>query len=568
MPYFINKLQKEILSAVEKAVGQELDISQLEITRPPEAAMGDLAVPCFYLTKLLRISPNQVALEIKQKIKLPTGVKSVSNFGPYLNFFLNEKHLAKAVISEVKKKEDKYGRLPWKKEKVMIEYSQPNTHKEFHVGHLRNAVLGSALVNLYRFVGQKVIAVNYIGDIGSHVAKCLWALDKFHKKDPEPAEHKGQYLGRIYSEAVQKTEASEKYRQEAQVVQKKLEAGDKYWTALWKKTRAWSLQEFDGIYKILGIKFDKFFFESEVEKPGKKIVAELLAQGVAEKSEGAIIIDLEQYGLKQFLLLKSDGTSLYSTKELALAKLKFDKYKIDASYVVVDSRQSFYFQQFFKTLEIMGFHKKTKHIAYEFVTLPEGAMASRQGNVVLFEDLLAEMAALAQAETAKRHSDWGKAEIASTAEKIALAAIKFSMLKVGKNSVIVFNPQEALSFDGYSGPYLQYTVTRINSILRKNKSISQTVDYALLADPAEKELLIKLAEFPQAINEAAQEFEPSTLGKYLFDLAKIFSSYYQEVPILNSEDKLRSARLALIAGVRQVLTNGLDLLGIETLERM
>ncbi|MFA5124916.1 MAG: arginine--tRNA ligase [Patescibacteria group bacterium] len=568
MPYFINKLEKEILHSIAAAVGQDLDIGQLEITRPPEAAMGDLAVPCFYLTKLLRISPNQIALEIKQKIKLPTGVRSVSNLGPYLNFFLNEKYLAKAVISEIKKKEDKYGCLSWNKEKVMIEYSQPNTHKEFHVGHLRNAVLGSALVNLYRFVGQKVIAANYIGDIGSHVAKCLWALDKFHKKDPEPTEHKGQYLGKIYSEAVQKSEASEKYHQEAQVVQKKLEAGDKYWTALWKKTRAWSLQEFDGIYKILGIKFDKFFYESEVEKPGKKIVAELLAQGIAEKSEGAVIIDLEQYGLKKFLLLKTDGTSLYSTKELALAKLKFDKYKIDASYVVVDSRQSFYFQQFFKTLEIMGFHKKTKHIAYEFVTLPEGAMASRQGNVVLFEDLLAEMTALAQEETAKRHNEWSKEEISSTAEKIALAAIKFSMLKVGKNSVIVFNPQEALSFEGYSGPYLQYTVTRINSILRKNKDAVQAADYALLVDPMEKELLIKLAEFPRTINEAAQEFEPGVLSKYLFDLARIFSAYYQEVTILNSEGKLRSARLALIVSVRQVLVNGFDLLGIETLERM
>jgi len=561
-------LQKEILSAVEKAVGQEIDISQLEITRPPEASLGDWAVPCFYLTKLLRISPNQVALEIKNKIKLPAGVKSAQNFGPYLNFFLKEKYLAKGLLTDIGKKQEKYGRLAGEKEKVMIEYSQPNTHKEFHVGHLRNAVLGSALVNLYRLAGQKVIAANYIGDIGSHVAKCLWALNKFHQGEPEPASHKGQYLGKIYTEAVQKAEENEEYKKEAQEVQNKLEAGDKYWTNLWKKTRTWSLEEFNGIYKILGVKFDKVFYESEVEKPGKKIVEELLAQGVAKKSEGAVIIDLEQYGLKQFLLLKSDGTSLYSTKELALAKLKFDKYKIDASYVVVDSRQSFYFQQFFKTLEIMGFKKKVKHIAYEFVTLPAGAMSSRQGNVVLFEDFLREMTALASQETGKRHKDWSEKEVAETAEKIALAAIKFSMLRVGKNSVIVFDPSEALSFDGYSGPYLQYTVTRINSILRKNDLAIKAPDYSLLKERAEKELLLKLAQFPQTISEAAREFEPSVLSKYLFETAKIFAGYYQEVPVLNSEENLRLARLALIGGVKQVLVNGLNILGIETLERM
>lgn len=569
MDYALQKIKAEIIEAVAQAVGQEIDKSQLEITQPPEASLGDFSVPCFYLTKLLRISPNQIAQELKDKIPAKGMIKSIKNVGPYLNFYLNDALLPAKVLKEIEKKGALYGNYKGDKEKVMIEYSQPNTHKEFHIGHLRNVVLGSSLVNIYRFNGKKVIAANYIGDIGSHVAKCLWALDKFHKDESEPTEHKGQYLGKLYSEAVNLCEENEENKKEAGEVQKKLENGDKYFTALWKKTRAWSLEEFDGIYGILGAKFDKIFYESEVEKPGKAIVADLLERKIAEPSQGAVVIDLDKYGLKQFLLLKSDGSSLYSTKELALAKLKFEKYKIDASYVVVDSRQSFYFQQFFKTLEIMGFKKKTAHIAYEFVTLPDGAMASRKGNVVLFEDFFGEMKKLAEAETGKRHQDWPAEEIKITAEKIALSAIKFSMIKTGRANAIVFDLKEALSFDGYTGPYLQYTVTRINSLLRKAefKSVKHP-DYSCLTENQEKELIIKLAQFPEIVAEVAEAFEPSRLAQYLFELAKIFSGYYQTVPVINSEARVKEARLALIISVRQTLVNGLALLGIETVERM
>lgn len=569
MDYAINKVKNEIIDAIAQAIGQEVDRSKLELTQPPEAGMGDFCLPCFYLTKLLRISPNQIAQELKNKIPAKGMIKSVQNLGPYLNFFLNDKLLSAKVLKEIAKKGDDFGRHKSAKEKVMIEYSQPNTHKEFHVGHLRNVILGSSLVNLYRFIGKKVIAANYIGDIGSHVAKTLWVMEKFHQGEPEPTEHKGQYLGKLYTEAVNLCEENEQYKQEAAEAQKKLEAGDKHLTALWKKTRAWSLEEFDAIYKILGAKFDQVFYESEVEKPGKKIVADLLEKKIAQRSEGAVVIDLEKYDLKKFLLLKSDGSSVYATKELALAELKFKKYKLDASYVVVDSRQSFYFRQLFKTLEVIGFTQKTAHIAYEFVTLPEGAMASRKGNVVLFEDFYQEMIKMAEAETKKRHADWPEQEIKSTAEKIALAAIKFSMVRAGRGNAIVFDLKEALSFDGYTGPYLQYTVTRINSILRKAEARSAPdADYALLAEPREKELVIKLAQFPEIISEAAAEFEPSKLAQYLFELAKIFAGYYQSVPILDSKDNVREARLSLIAAVRQTLVNGLAIIGIDTIERM
>ena len=329
------------------------------------------------------------------------------------------------------------------------------------------------------------------------------------------------------------------------------------------------MDELNEIYKILGSKFDHFFYESEVEKPGKKLVADLLEKGIAEKSENATIINLEKYNLKSLLLLKSDGSSLYSSKDLALAKLKFEKYKIDKSYYVVDHRQSFYFQQVFKTLEVMGFVKPMKHIAYEFLTLKDGAMSSRSGNIVPFEDFLEQFISLAQEETKKRHADWSDEAIASVSRKIALGAIKFNLLKVGNNSVIVFDPKEALSFEGFTGPYLQYTVSRINSILKKEtvKNIKD-VNFSKLNSALEREIFWQLAEFPEVIAKAVADQEATGLTKYLFDLARSFSNFYQNVPILSSDDKSRPARLLLTMSVHQVLVSGLELMGIETMEQM
>ena len=549
-----------------KALGADIDAKNIEIATPPEKEMGDFAVPCFYFAKLTRLSPNRIAEDLKGKIR-PSGlIKKIDNAGPYLNFTVNAKNFGQKVLKEVNKKGEKFGSHKSDKERVMIEYSGPNTHKEFHIGHVRNVALGVSLVNLYKFGGKYVIPVNYIGDIGSHVAKCLWCLGKFHKKEDLP-ENKGKYLGAIYSEAVNKIEANEEFKKEAEEVQRKLEAGDKHLTALWKKTRKWSLDELNEIYKTLGVKFEHTFFESEVEKPGKKLVEELKEKGLAVQSEGATIINLEKYDLKNLLLLKSDGSSLYSTKDLALAKLKFEKYKIDKSFYVVDNRQSFYFQQIFKTLEVMGFDKPMAHISYEFLTLKEGVMSSRSGNVIPFEDFLEQVIDMAKSETKKRHEDWDEAKVYEACKKIALSAIKFNMIKVGNNSVIVFDAKEAISFDGFTGPYLQYTVSRINSILRKENA-KEKIDFSKLDSISEKELMVKMSEFPEVIDSCMIDNQLSALAKYLFDLAKLFSNYYQNVPILTSEDEIKKARLFLISGIRQVLVNGLTLLGIEELEQM
>ncbi len=567
MDYTIYKIKKEIREAINKALGQQIDEKNIEVNVPPQKEMGDFAVPCFYFSKLTGLSPNRIAEEIKNKISLTSFIESVSNSGPYVNFVINQKNLSQKVLKEINNKGNKFGSFTaTSKEKTMIEYSGPNTHKEFHVGHVRNVALGISLVNINKFAGKKIIPVNYIGDIGSHVAKCLWCLEKFHKEEKLP-ENKGKYLGAIYSEAVAKVEQNEDYKKETEEVQRKLEAGDKYWIALWKKTRQWSLDELNEIYKTLGAEFNHCFYESQVEKPGKKIVEELLEKGVAEKSQGAVIINLEKHNLKSLLLLKSDGSSLYSTKDIALAKLKFEKYKIDKSFYIIDNRQSFYFQQLFKTLEIIGINKPMVHIGYEFVTLKEGAMSSRKGNIIPFEDFLYEAIRLASKETKIRHEDWTEQKIKETSEKIALSAIKFSMLRTGNKNIIVFDINEALRFDGFTGPYLQYTISRINSILKK-ESAQEKIDFSKLDSVIGKELTIKMSEFPEVISACAQDLDPSALTLYLFELAKMFSKFYESVPILKSDGETKKARLFLISCVRQVLKNGLNLMGIEELERM
>lgn len=574
--YALEKIKKEIVDSLNKAVKGDFSINDL--VAPPQPEMGDLAVGVFSLVKKLKKDPAIIAKGIAEYLNKQAGrtiIKKVNSSGPYINIFLNQEKFNKKILEEILKQKNKYGAFNFGKNKqVMIEYSQPNTHKEFHVGHLRGTLLGGELVNLYSNAGYKVVVANYPGDIGAHVAKCLWGLQKIKKdklkiKKFEEAKNKGEYLGAVYVWATKEVEKNPKYKDGINEIQQKLESGDKKLIALWKKTRKWSLDEFKKIYKILGIKFDKYYFESEVEKSGKELVNNLYKKGLARESEGAIIMDLIPYDLGIFLLLKSDGTSLYATKDLALAKKKFKDYKLDESIYMIDSRQTQYFEQLFKTLEIMGFKKTMKHLAYEFVTLPEGAMSSRQGNVVTFRKFYEEILEELKKETAKRHKDWSKKKINETAEKISLAAIKFDMLKHDADKVIQFNIKAALSFDGFTGPYIQYTIARINSIFKKaGREKLDKIDYTVLILPEEKRLIMKLAEFPELLETAYNKFEMSILPRYLYDLSREFASFYHETSIIKSDKEIKKARLALIKSVEVVLSRGLEILGIETLSEM
>jgi len=584
---------KTIKEKLAKLLTQKIgiEIKPESFTCPPNAAMGDLALPCFELGKSWGKNPAEAAKNAIVMLSLPkhgnAQLKKAEVMGPYVNFTFKPAFLAKSVLGRDYERGLRLRRSARNdaslrsREKIMIEYSQPNTHKEFHIGHLRNACLGASLVNLHRYLGNNVIAANYIGDTGVHVAKCLWNLQKFHAGEALP-ENKGEYLGKLYAEAVSRLEGGvgdcvadarndTSPMAEVSAVQRKLEKGDKDLTALWQKTKEWSLESFYGIYKLLNNNFDVWFWESEEEKKGKRMIKKILKENLLKEirqSEGAVIADLSEYGLDVLVLIKSDGNVLYGAKDLPLGIKKFKKFRVKKSIYVVDKRQELYLKQIFKLLDLLGFADKEKiHVSYDFVTLPEGAMASRKGNVVTFENFYAEVLTRSVTETTKRHADWSTEKVNDVAAKITLAAIKFFMLKYDNGSVIVFDADKALAFDGDTGPYLLYALARINSILVKAEEVNGA-DQRALKDPTEKSLMMHMLKFDEAVLLAAAENAPARVCSYLIELAQAFNTFYHNCPVLQADDKAKAARLALCGKVRELLEKGLNLLNISVIKEM
>jgi len=560
---------KQVLQLLTKAGLKEQQVADL-LETPPDPALGDLALPCFKLAPVLKKDPSAIAAELAAKIKPAGLVKEVRAVGPYLNFFIDPTKLAALTLSQIAKQKGKFGSGKKKAERVMVEgFGQPNTHKAFHVGHLRNVCLSESLSNLLQFAGYKVIRANYYGDVGAHVAKWIWFFKKFHK-GPIPKKNVGRWLAKIYIDATKYLLEHPHFKSEVAQTLKKLEQGDPDLVKIWRATRKLSLQEFHKIYKLLGVKFDLEFFESDMDKPGKKIALSLLKRGIAKKSQGAIIIDLQKYGLGIFVILRSDGTSLYSTKDLALAKIKFEKHKIDKSIYVIDVRQSHYLRQLFKTLELAGFKqaKNCYHLAYGFVSVGGTAIKSRTGELVFFEDLWEKMFERALQEVQKR-GRVPKNRAKSLAHKIALAAIKYGMLKFAPESNIDFNWERALQFEGNTGPYLQYAYVRAKKILEKGKyKLNSKVDFSVLNSKEEIALIKHLARWPQLIDQASSSYSPHLIAEYAFELANLFSQFYERHPVINAEQKIRKARLLLVWAFAQVLKNALHLLGIPIVQQM
>ncbi len=567
--YSISKAKQQVLKELKVALGKTHVPSVDELERPPESAMGDLAYPCFALAKGMKRNPNEIATELAAKIGPKNFINKVEAKGPYVNFTMDTASFGDAVLKEITVAKEKYGQATsGSKKKILVEYAAPNTLKEIHVGHLRNFVLGNAYIKILRAAGYEVIAASYINDLGSHIAKTLWAIKKFHADEKPESQDRQEFLNQAYIKANQSEEKDEKVKGEISEVYRDLESGSRKWQALWKKTRKWSLDYIFSIFKELGLVKDVQYYESDLTKRTHKIVNELVKKGIAKESEGAIIVDLEEEGLGVNLLKRSDGTLLYNAKDLALAERKEDDYAPDRSVYVVDARQSLAMDQLFATLKRMGFTKNLQHLSYEFVTLKEGAMASRKGNVIKYEAFRNKMIELAKDETVKRHQDWDEKKLNKTAASIAYAAMKFPMLKQDLDKTIIFDMEEAVSFDGFSGPYILYTISRANSILKKTK-LKAKVKGSVYTDPVEHELLVKLAEYPEIILGIASNNRVSSLPHFLFELAQTFAEFYEKVPVLQAEDEEDvKARLALVGSLKQVLENGLALLGIDSVEEM
>ncbi len=542
-------------------------IAELQFSEPPTIALGDISIVCFPLAAFWGCKPPEAAIRLKDFLvsgsasdaTLQESVAEYVMAGPYLNVKLNTNWLAEHVFCPTKIKK-------LARPRVMVEYSQPNTHKEFHIGHMRNACYGSALVNIWRACGRTVRAVTYNNDVGAHVAKTLWAYKKFHSGEKPPKE-KGRWLAGMYVEATNALEEHPEWKDEVSDVLRKLEMRDKSWFKLWKETRRWSLDEFHAIYKELGLKFDATFNESDVKERGHKIVDELLARGIARESQGAIIMDFETQKKGVLILRKSDGAGNYTTSDLALAQEKFKKFKTDEAVIIIDKRQGLYFEQLFATLHAYGFTQQLTSLLYELVTLPEGAMSSRKGNVVLYETLRDDVVEAAITETKKRHTDWADKKIHTTAHALAIAAIKFTMVRTSPQKVIVFDKDEMLAFDGYTAPYLEYTLARINSIFKKAPA-SKKVPKHFSWSASEHALWVKLAREPLACKHAAATNDPSVIAKYCFELAKDFASYYENTRVLDDDASTRAARLGLIKRIAHTLAASMTLLGLPLITEM
>lgn len=553
--------KEEVLKLLSKFVKDPI----LEI--PPNPELGDYAFPCFSIAKVQNKSPNEVAKELVAKLKPNKYINKILVIGPYVNFFINKDILAEATLKEILTKKDSYGRSNiGKNKKQMVEFFHANTHKGVHIGHIRNICLGESISKILYFSGYNVIRANYQGDIGPHVAACLWGLLNMQERIPKQS--KALFLGEIYSKVNELMKNDERIQEEVREINKKLYLGDKKIISLWNQSREWCLKDFNKIYKDFGVKFDKLYFESQVEKEAIKIVNNLLKKKVAKVSDDAVIIDLKAYDLGVAVLLTRYGTPVYHAKDIALAALKSKQYKIDKSIHVVAKEQEFYFNQLFKIFGIIKspLANKSLHLIYGLVMLPEGKMSSREGNVVLYEDLINKIREETLKETQKRHK-WNTKKIGEVSNKIAFSALKYSMLNRENNKIILFDWKTSLNFEGDTGPYVQYAYARASSILKKSKN-KLKLDYLLLKDPFESKLVKHLSNFPFIVQEAATHYRPDIIANYAYNLAQIFNEFYHNCAVISEDKQLEAARIGLVKATMQVIKNSLNLLGISVLEEM
>jgi arginyl-tRNA synthetase len=539
---------------------------------------------------------QEIAEQVKAQIGSVPGISRIEAVKGYLNLYFTTSEYARRVVDEVLTSGADFGRGAPKTERVMVEYAQPNMLHSFHIGHSRTTLLGESLARIAEFAGFDTIRATYPGDMGLGVITVVWAYDKFHKgREPEGIHERGQWLLKIYIEATallekkenetpEETAQREAYDAERREMLRKWEAHDPYVRELWGVLREWALEEFRDVLRMMDVNMDVWFFESEANELGKEIVEELIAKGIAEDERpkgGPVIVKIdEKLGLtkekyRTMVILRSDGSALYSTNDLALAKQKFETYHVDRSIYVVDFRQDLHFQQIFKILELWGFPQAAKcyHLSYGFVTLPEGAMSARRGRVVLFKEVYDEAVKRVLAVESERSVNIPEEERVKIAEQIGLGALTYSILSVDNNKHIVFDINEALSFDGRTGPYIQNAHVRANSILRKANVQSferlngATFDYELTKH--EIELIEQISRFPNTVQQAANEYRPLVMAAYAYDLANAFHSFYHAVPVLQSEDEERkNARLRLVAAAKQTLANALRLLDIKAPEVM
>jgi arginyl-tRNA synthetase len=557
----VNLLSNELKSHLKKEDIEKL----LEI--PPSSELGDYAFPCFSLAKIFKKNPIEIAKDLANKLKPSKDIEKIQATGAYINFFINPVYFADQVL----KIKESYGKSKATKEKIMVEFASPNTNKPLHLGHLRNMSIGESISRVLELNGKKVIRANLNNDRGVHICKSMLSYKLFGKgKTPSSEKIKSDhFIGDYYVMFSQKSKENPQLEQEAQGMLVKWEAGDKEVRSLWKKMNTWALDGFKETYSLFGIKFDKEYYESEIYDKAREIVDLGLKKKVFTKREdGAVIINLEKENLGEKVILRADGTSIYITQDLYLAKLKDEEFKLDGSIYVVANEQNYHFQVLLAVLKKLGFSfsDNLHHLSYGMVNLPEGRMKSREGTVVDADDLIQETQNLARKELESRYK-LSKSELESRSLKIALAAIKYSLLKIDIAKDMIFNPNEAISFEGDTGPYLQYSYARASSILKKSLESKKLKNNKVTKlEVSEIALIKELLAFPQKVEESSLHLSPHIIANYTFSLAQKFSDFYHNCPVIGSENA--SFRLDLVRKFRLVMSSSLSLLGIDVIEEM
>jgi arginyl-tRNA synthetase len=565
----MSSFKKEVVSLLSEAaeVPPEQIASRLEY--PPDESFGDLAFPCHLLSNRMKKLPQAIASELAKRLLPKASIDRIAANGPYLNFFADPAALATEVISSIVSQAEAYGLSDEGRGKtIVIDFSSPNIAKPFGVGHLRTTVLGNALYHIFSKLGYRVVRVNHLGDWGTQFGKLitafkLWGDEVRLEKDPI-----GELFD-LYVEFHRRAESDSGLEEKARQEFKKLEEGEQETLKLWRRFRELSLQDFDRIYRLLGIQFDSYAGESFYNPYLEKTIEALKSAGLTRVSEDALIIDLEKYGMPPCLLKKKDEATLYATRDIAAAIYRYQTYKFHKNLYVVGSAQRLHFQQVFKVLELMGhpWSKDCHHVELGWIKFEKGAMSTRKGNIVFLEDVLARSEQLVKGIIEEKNP--GLKNRDQVARQVGIGAVVFWDLSARRNKDINFSWEQALNFEGQTGPYLQYTYARLASVLRRyGEPPPAHPDLSLLSGAQEKRAIKLLCRFPEHLQRAAQDYEPYHLVSYLLELSSAFNSFYQSQRILCEDLGLRSARVSLAAATRAVLQEGLRLLGMEAPQSM
>ena len=543
------------------------DIVEAMLEYPPDEKMGDLALPCFKLSKILRMAPIKIAMSIADKFSFDAVAKAEAVNG-YFNIYLDGKYLADKVIAEVKEKGDRYGAPELGEGKtVVLDYSSPNVAKPFHIGHLGTTVIGHSLKRLHEFAGYKCVGINYLGDWGTQFGKLITAYRKWGNS--ELIEEGGiDKLVELYVKFHEEAEKDSSLNDEARAEFHKLESGDEDNIKLWRWFVDISLAEYQKTYKQLGIEFDSYKGESFYTDKMPAQVQKLRDMGLLKIDDGASIVDLEPYGMTPCLILKRDGSTLYPTRDIAAAVYRKETYDFDKAIYVTSAGQSLHFAQWFKVVELMGYewYDKLVHVPYGTVSINGEKLATRTGNVILLRDLFAQ--AIAKVESIMNEKNPYLEEKGKVSEAVGVGAIVFYYLSNNRIRDINFMMEDALSFEGNTGPYVQYTYARTCSVLEKSSDYNENIELKITADE-ETSLVKTISRFEEVVREAINAYEPSIVTRYILDVAGAYNRFYHNCSILGAEDEtVRNTRIALTKAANTVLGNAFGLICLAKTQKI